>query len=243
MGPLPSFVILVYFLLFASLVAAELEIVFKFAGVTSAAESAFRRDVEQAQARVRGWWGRTFEGRIMIDVTPNQVYSMALIPAWRGERGRMIFGAKRVNAGEAATIHEMIHVYAPNANRMLAEGLAVYGHDKLDGNPAFPNFGQDIDRLISPLASKKLLLALEHVPTPAPLESVIREGEAMAGSFVRFLIDRFGMEKFRELYALTPLRERERDAGNSERWGIVYGQSLENLADLWLNALRAGPRP
>ena len=31
----------------------------------------------------------------------------------------MIFGAKRVNAGEAATVHEMIHVYAPNATDFL----------------------------------------------------------------------------------------------------------------------------
>src|SRR5262245_66220605 len=51
------------------------------------------------------------EGSISIQTDTKRVLSMALIPAWRGERGQMIFGAKRVNAGEAATVHEMIHVY------------------------------------------------------------------------------------------------------------------------------------
>ena len=77
---------------------------------------------------------------------------MALIPAWRGERGQMIFGAKRVNAGEAATVHEMIHVYAPNANRFLAEGLAVYGHDLLGGHVPTPLSGKALTT--SPAAAR-----------------------------------------------------------------------------------------
>ena len=219
-------------------IRAEPELVFNFSQVNAGAAAAFRRDIEEARRRVRDWWGPTFEDRIAVETTAAQVYSMALVPAWRGERGRMIFGSRRVNAREAAAIHEMIHVYAPNANRMLAEGLAVYGHDTLGGNRAYPNFGADIHRLAAPLATKAVLLTLERVGTPDPLEKVLPDGEAVAGSFVRFLIERFGVEKFRALYDLTPLRVRERDAGEIARWHSVYGKTLEEIADEWLAAIR-----
>src|SRR6266581_1139542 len=78
---------------------------FRFDGVSSSASDAFRQNMEEARRRVRDWWGPTFEQPIAIEVTPNQLRSMALVPAWRGERGRMIFGSRRVSTGEAATIH------------------------------------------------------------------------------------------------------------------------------------------
>jgi len=115
--------------------SAEPEMTFKLSAINSSAASAFQSEMRRAWIKVREWWGATFEGSISIQTNTERVLSMALIPAWRGERGQIIFGAKRVNAGEAATVHEMIHVYAPNANRFLAEGLAVYGHDLLGGPP------------------------------------------------------------------------------------------------------------
>jgi hypothetical protein len=107
--------------------SAEPEMTFKPSGVRSTAAAAFQSKMQRARAKVREWWGATFEGSISIKTDTERVPSMALIPAWGGERGQMIFGAKRVNVGEAATVHEMIHIYAPNANRFLAEDLAVYG--------------------------------------------------------------------------------------------------------------------
>jgi hypothetical protein len=128
--------------------AAEPQMTFNLAGVRSiAAAAAFQSEMQRARAQVREWWGATFEGSISVQTNTERVLSMALIPAWRGERGQMIFGAKRVDAGEAATVHEMIHVYAPNASRFLAEGLAVYGHDLLGGPPAYPNFGKSLDEI------------------------------------------------------------------------------------------------
>jgi len=176
--------------------SAEPEMTFKLSGINSIAAAAFQSEMQLARAKVREWWGATFEGSISIQTNTDRVLSMALIPAWRGERGQMIFGAKRVNAGEAATVHEMIHVYAPNANRFLAEGLAVYGHDLLGGPPAYPNFGNRLDDIAGRSANRELAMALERTPTPNPLESVSQDGEAMAGSFVKYLIEQHGMEKF-----------------------------------------------
>jgi hypothetical protein len=213
------------------------EMTFKLAGVRSTAAAAFQSEMQRARVKVREWWGATFESSISIQTNTDRVLSMALIPAWRGERGQMIFGAKRVDAGEAATVHEMIHVYAPNANRFLAEGLAVYGHDFLGGPPAYPNFGKSLDDIAGRSANRELIVALERTPTPTALESVSKEGEAIAGSFVKFLIERHGMDKFRALYALTPLAPMHRDPGEPARWQQVYGESFEAIVDAWLRML------
>jgi hypothetical protein len=215
----------------------EPEMTFKLSGIRSTAAVAFQSEMQRARVKVRDWWGASFEGSISIQTNTERVLSMALIPAWRGERGQMIFGAKRVNAGEAATVHEMIHVYAPNANRFLAEGLAVYGHDLLGGPPAYPNFGKSLDDIAGRSANRELAMALERTPTPNPLESVSPEGEAIAGSFVKFLIERHGMDKFRGLYALTPLAPMQRDPGEPARWQQIYGQSFEAIVDAWLAML------
>jgi hypothetical protein len=222
----------------AAKASAEPEMTLKLSGVRPAAATTFQSEMERARAKVREWWGATFEGPITIETNTERGLSMALIPAWRGDRGQMIFGAKRVNAGEAATVHEMIHVYAPNANRFLAEGLAVYGHDLLAGPPAYPNFGKSLDEIAGRSASRDLAIALERTPTPNPLESVSNEGEAIAGSFVKFLIERHGMDKFRALYALTPLAPKQRDAGEPARWQQVYGNGFEAIVDDWLTALQ-----
>ena len=140
--------------------SAEPEMTFKLSGIRAPAAAAFQSEMQRARAKVREWWGATFEDSISIQTNTERVLSMALIPAWRGERGQMIFGAKRVDAGEAATVHEMIHVYAPNANRFLAEGLAVYGHDLLGGPPAYPNFGKSLDDIAGRAANQELAMAL-----------------------------------------------------------------------------------
>jgi hypothetical protein len=217
--------------------AGEPEMTFKLSGVGSSAAVAFQSEMQRARVKVREWWGGSFEGSIFIETNTDRVLSMALIPAWRGERGQMIFGAKRVNAGEAATVHEMIHVYAPNANRFLAEGLAVYGHDLLGGPPAYPNFGKSLDDIAARSVNRDLAMALERTPTPNPLEAVSKEGEAIAGSFVKFLIERHGMDKFRALYALTPLAPMQRDPGKPARWQQIYGESFEAMVDVWLAML------
>lgn len=218
--------------------SAEPEMSFKLSGVHSIAAAAFQSEMQRARVKVREWWGASFEDAISIETNTDRVLSMALIPAWRGERGTMIFGAKRVNAGEAATVHEMIHVYAPNANRFLAEGLAVYGHDLLGGPPAYPNFGKSLDDLAARSVNREVAIALERTPTPNPLETVSKEGEAIAGSFVKFLIERHGMDKFRTLYALTPLLALQRDPGAPARWQQIYGESFESIVDVWLTALQ-----
>ena len=161
---------------------------------------------------------------------------MALVPAWRGARGEMLFRANMVRLERAAIQHEVVHVFAPNANRFLAEGLAVYAHEHLGGNKAYPNNGADLHQTAKPLEPRADMAAMDRIATPQQLMPAgLTEDEAyiVAGSFVRFLVERHGLDRFRALYALTPLAPYTREAGEPARWTRIYGVAFEQLVADW----------
>jgi hypothetical protein len=85
----------------------------------------------------------------LVSVSNAYSKAIALVPAWLGQRGRMEFPAHRVVAGQATIAHELVHVLFPNANRMLAEGLAVYLQYKLFPEiQAWPNFGNHLETVV-----------------------------------------------------------------------------------------------
>ena len=223
---------------------ADNEVEFRFAGVSSGKADDYRRHFMDALKKVRDFWGDTFQGKIIVDVSDGYRISRAIVPAWRGEHGFMEMPARRVQTDSAATTHELTHVFATNGNRFLAEGLAVYVHEKLGGARAFPNFDEDLHRAAAPLTERADLVALDKVSTPTPLSAVIdeKEGYLIGGSFVRFLIEkRGGMENFRALYALTPLIPHQRggQSGDPARWEKIYGVPLAKLEAEWVAFLKA----
>src|SRR4029434_1087679 len=134
---------------------------------------------------------------------------------------------RAVQTNNSALLHEIVHIYAPNDNRFLAEGLAVYLHQKLASNPAFPNFGKSLDAEARVrLREIDSLDRLNSVRTPRPLSSVLSEESAyvLAGSFVGFLIEKYGLPEFRKLY----------ETGIYE---TTYGKSLGDLEKEWRLAL------
>jgi hypothetical protein len=171
----------------------------------------------------------------------------------------MLFPAAEVIAGEAAIAHELTHVYFPNGNRMLAEGLAVYLQHKIGKNPAFPNFGLDLHQMVRDFTCPRgpapngldrvSLVAIDRIATPDVVSFRVGRrlfdlgGDAypVAGSFVQFLIENLEareppenrMENFRKIYMQTPLVPLEREPGQPDRWENVYGQSLSDLASQW----------
>jgi hypothetical protein len=193
--------------------------------------------------------------------------SKSLVPAWFGEGGRMEFPTWRVAAGKAAVLHELVHVFWPNANRLLAEGLAVYLQAAIGGNPAFPNFGRPLHEVARERLAEMLpaftrgvpaslaplhLGGLDAIATPSPLTLDIgrdhygedAHGQAciypIAGSFSEFLIATRGLARFRALYSSTPLRPMQRDAGSPQRWIEIYELSLADLAAEWKSFI-SGP--
>ena len=171
----------------------------------------------------------------------------------------MEFPPGRVIEERAAIVHELAHVYFPNGNRLLAEGLSVYLQQAINTNPAFPNFGKDLHHLTRAITcgvsgwpldlsfwslDKIDLLAFDKIATPDELK--LRNEDppgpyyVVAGSFVRFLIEdvertKTRMKRFRNLYRATPLVPWEREPGKLDRWENVYRDSLANLQTKWRN--------
>src|SRR5262249_37068784 len=87
-------------------------------------------------------------------------------------------------------------------------------HAKLAGNPAFPNFGEDLRRLAArDLPGAETVRALNAVRTPRPLGTVLDEKIAyvLAGSVVGFLIERHGLPQVRSV-------------DETERYETAYGK-------------------
>jgi hypothetical protein len=191
------------------------------------AETYCRYAVEERK-KVEAFWGATWKETIRVHVDPSYRISRALVPAHFGNRGLVEMPLRGVRNNDGALLHEIVHVYAPNGNRFLAEGLAVYAHQKLAGNRAFPNFGRPIDTEARGWVSRiDSLDRLDAVRTPTPLGTILNEQGAyfLAGSFVGFLIERYGTEDFRRLY----------ENGSYE---AAYGKPLRVLEDEWRARLR-----
>ena len=194
--------------------------------VTEAEE--YCRYAVHERKKVEGFWGTTWNETIRINVSSSYRISRSLVPGYFGKRGFMEMPLRGVRDNTGPLLHEIVHIYAPNNNRFLAEGLAVYLHTKLGGNPAFPNFGEDLRRsAVRSLSEVKSLEALNSVRTPRPLSSIMDEKTAyvLAGSFVGFLIERYGLPPFRSLY-------------ETESYEKVYGKSLDMLEKEWRLSLQ-----
>jgi hypothetical protein len=234
-------------------------------GLTEAKRIEFKDDVCQEIRRLQKWaadldWIELPVRELKIIVSGEYSISKSLVPAWSGRPGYMEFPTWRVASRKAAILHELVHVFFPNGNRFLAEGLAVGLQASLGGNPAFPNFGKPLHRNVCERLLKKMsptsgddplglgqvhLAELDLIPTPNPLTMRVgaesygedKRGQSfvypIAGSFVQFLLETRGVERFRSLYAQTQLLPMALNAGSLDRWSDVYCNSLADLENEW----------
>jgi hypothetical protein len=89
------------------------------------------------------------------------------------------------------------------------------------------------------------LAELDLIPTPNPLTLRVgaelygedKRGQAfvypIAGSFVQSLLETRGIERFRSLYAQTPLLPLVLNAGSPDRWSDVYCMTFADLENEW----------
>ena len=199
-------------------------------------QQAFVSKFRTALGRACGWWGGGFGGPYHLKINAERGTALAMIPAWQGRRGEVVFRMRTIRTSTSPITHEIVHVIATNGNRFLAEGLAVHAHDALAGQPAFPNFGRDLHASAGPYAGQADLVALDRIPVPARLrlgDLDVRPAYLVAGSFVRFLIETRGMPRFRDLYARSPLVPGSRNPGTTGRWIDTYGEPLAALTAEW----------
>jgi hypothetical protein len=216
------------------------ELTIREAGVQIRSDELTIREAEEycryavgERKKVERFWGATWNEPIRIHVSSAYRISRALVPGYSGNRGFIEMPLQRVRDNTGALLHEIVHVYAPNGNRFLAEGLAVYLQEALAANPAFPNFGADLRHLaVRHLSGQESLKALNSVQTPRPLGTIMNEKTAyiLAGSFVGFLLERFGLPMFRSLYD---------NVNYNVNYDDVYGQSLQTLEQAWRTELQA----
>jgi hypothetical protein len=235
------------------------------AALTQAQRIEFEDDVCRENTRLQEWaadldWIELPVPELKIIVSDRYGISKSLVPAWSGRAGYMEFPTWRVASRKAAIMHELVHVFFPNGNRFLAEGLAVHLQDSIGGNPAFPNFGKPLhgnvcERLLEMTPHNSTedrlglgqihLAELDLIPTPNPLTLRVgaelygedQRGQAflypIAGSFVQFLLETRGVERFRSLYTQTQLLPLVLSAGSLDRWSDVYRMTLADLEDEW----------
>lgn len=177
------------------------------------------------RAKVEAFWGPTWKEPIRIHVDSSYRVSRALLMSFHGNRGFMEMPLRRVKNNDGALLHEIVHIYAPNSNRFLAEGIAVYLQAKLGGNPAIPNFGKDLNILARDIVPR--FSSLEDLDN-AQLAQPTRKGTYLidesvyivSGSFVGFLIEKYGLAKFKNCY----------ETGDYSK---TYGKSLKLLDEEW----------
>jgi hypothetical protein len=233
-------------------------------GLSSEERFALREDICREKANLERWandhgWQHTWP-QLHVVVADRYRISKSLVPAWNGRNGRMELPASRVANRKAAVMHELVHLLFPNANRFLAEGLAVYLQAEIGSNPAFPNFGRPLHvvtrEILQQLVSEfeaahpgsfdpPCLTELDVIATPAPLalhlgsnfygEEPRGQGRIypLVGSFTQFLVATRGLELFHSIYSQTPLVAHRQSAGPAERWLSVYGCSLADLEQEW----------
>jgi hypothetical protein len=176
--------------------------------------------------KVDEFWGATWKEPIRIHVNSSFRIARSLVPN-EGKPGYIEMPLGRVRDNRGALLHEIVHNYTPTSNRFLLEGLAVYLQDRMGGNPAFPNFGENLHVLARDrLSSVMSLEGLNNVRFPQPLSTVMPERTAyiLAGSFVGFLIEKYGLPRFRPLY-------------ETENYDKVYQKSLRILETEWRASL------
>ena len=210
----------------------------------------FGKEIEKLDnwAAEAGWRLPSPLPKLTVFVSQHFRTARSLVPQWTGDPGRMEFPSFRVAVGEANILHELAHIYFPNANRMLAEGFAVYLQQEIGENRAYPNFGEDLHLIVRRKLHTELgselkdirMDYLDQITTPTLLalrigRNTVKGGwpYLIAGSFVRFLVESYGIDGFRALYTRTPLVPLQRDAGSPGRWTEVYGLSVADLELQW----------
>ena len=213
-------------------------------------------------------FARPFTGEIKVTVDDySPPVSMTLIPSWKGERGHMKFAASRVKEKRAAILHELTHLHAPNQSRYLAEGFAVYLEETIGRKNVYPTFGEcsECAMLRDPDAISSVKLeAFDKVslgshaqlgPKAAELGSQVGLDKAIpnepqreaysylaSGTFVKFLIRKYGLSKFRRLYETTPMTPGVVTPIDLDRYKPIYGKPLAKLQEEWLPWLKTKQR-
>ncbi len=210
------------------------DISLSYSGISDAQAQSFMRRAEEALGFVETFFDRKPARRINIVVTntrgipraDNRSYSIK-IPASR-IRGDAP-GPPRIEGRGPAIAHEITHLLAPSSghpSRYLDEGLAVYVQEKFGeehGGRPYPTMGHDLHE-----ETKRYALRNGGYVSMRNVDNLRRGGNRLVrslaylqeGSFVRFLIEKHGLQRFMSLY-------------EGGLYRTVYGKELREMEEEW----------
>lgn len=134
-------------------------------------------------------------------------------------------------------VHENMHIltrlnWSRNTTSFLAEGIAMYME-------ALATEEEKNHRRTVTYLEQGHLFPLEEMTTfqigLAGLKTEV--AYPASGSFTAYLIEAYGLQPFKEAYALEGRRPEEREADDT--WAKVYGKDLRDLEAEWLSWLAA----
>ena len=126
----------------------------------------------------------------------------------------------------AAIIHEVTHIIAKHENNsFFSEGLAVYFQERFGDFNVFPSYSVPLDDLVRNYKSQLMSFAklksnnmiFEQIGTERRRIAYIE-----AGSFINFLIEKYGEKKLADLHNSKSLNYKE-----------IYGKEIEKLEIEW----------
>ncbi|MBQ4847952.1 hypothetical protein [Pseudoalteromonas sp. MMG005] len=144
---------------------------------------------------------------------------------------------KGANAG-LAVIHELTHVYAVSAyrkqkkngyeDRFFDDGIAVFLQHRFGAVPEYPDFGHDLYRAVAVAATEYgqliRLAEAENVRHSAKTGLGRKLAYLQEGAFTQFLIERFGLTTYLEIYAGADVK-------------VKTGYSLIELEKQWVTLI------
>jgi hypothetical protein len=134
----------------------------------------------------------------------------------------------------AAIIHEVTHIMAKHENNsFFSEGLAVYFQERFGGFHGFPNYSVPLDDLVR--KHKDQLLQIQKLKSHNKIFRQIeterrRIAYIEAGSFINFLVVKYGEKKLAKLHNSKSLN-----------YKLVYGKEIEELEIEWKHYVLGNP--
>lgn len=142
------------------------------------------------------------------------------------QKGNIFIPILHIRNKSAAIIHELIHIIARHENNSFySEGLAVYFQEKYGNFKSFPNFSLPLDELLR--NHKEQLINLSTLKDDNEIFAQVgtekrRLAYIEAGSFIHYLVVKFGMQKLADLNQSSSLSYKD-----------IYGKTFQELETDW----------
>ena len=199
----------------------EIKIFFQSNDVVSRQDTeTIEKEIRKALNKIPPILGIEYKRNIQVKISDNGICN--------AEKDIISVPILHVRDRSAAIIHEATHIMANHeSNSFFSEGLAVYFQVRFSEFHVFPNYSLPLDdfvrshqdRLlpITKLNNDKIIF--EQIGTDQRRMAYIE-----AGSFINFLVERYGEQKLAELNNSSSLNYKK-----------IYGIGIEELALEWKN--------